>query len=348
MTATRGSRCPPDVDPAIIRAEETSLTMWVPITLAAATFQILRTARQHQLRRVLSVNEAGFVRYVYGFPLAVVASVVTFAVVGRDLPSAPWRFWPIVAVAGLAQIGGTLALLRSFDLRDFAIGTVYAKSEVIIVAVVSAVALGEALRPLGWVAAVVCMIGVAWLAAPGRAADALRLAGDPAALMGLLAALGFAVAATGIRAASTTLEPGSGTRVVAIGDDGSVSAGPLTAVSETADSWERALVTLTVMLGVQTLVNGAQIVRSQRDQLRTVAAAWRAAIPVGVLSLAGSAAWALAVTLTSAAKVRTLGQVEVVLAFLVSAVWLREHHTRSEYLASGLVVLGVVGVVLLG
>ena len=46
--------------------------MWVPITLAAATFQILRTSRQHQLRSILSVNAAGYVRYAYGFPLALI------------------------------------------------------------------------------------------------------------------------------------------------------------------------------------------------------------------------------------------------------------------------------------
>ena len=69
------------------------------------------------------------------------------------MPSDPARFWPIVAGAGAAQILGTLALLRSFDLRDFAIGTVYSKTEVILVAIVAALALGEPLRPLGWVAA---------------------------------------------------------------------------------------------------------------------------------------------------------------------------------------------------
>ncbi len=128
--------------------------MWIPITLAAATFQVLRTSRQHRLRSVLSVNGAGFVRYAYGFPLAVMVSIATFVVVGDDLPAIPGRFWPIIAGAGAAQILGTLALLRAFDLRDFAIGTVYAKTEVIQVALVSAVALGEPLAPLGWVAAV--------------------------------------------------------------------------------------------------------------------------------------------------------------------------------------------------
>lgn len=296
--------------------------MWIPITLAAATFQILRTARQHELRRTLDVIPAGFVRYVYGFPFAVIAAVVTFGLFGAELPHPPLRFWPIIAGAGIAQILGTIALLRSFRMRDFAVGTVYAKTEVILVAVVSAIALGEPLSPLGWICAVVVVAGVAWLAAPDKITDVLRLAGDPAAFMGVLAALGFALAASGIRAASNSL-----------GD---------------APTWNRALLTLTVMLGIQTLVNGVQLLATDRAGFRAVGSNWRLALPVGILSIAGSACWAVAVTLTTATAVRTLGQVELVLAFAVSAFWLREEHVRAEYLASAVVLTGVIGVVLAG
>jgi drug/metabolite transporter (DMT)-like permease len=295
--------------------------MWIPITLAAATFQILRTSRQHQLRSVLSVNGAGFVRYAYGFPLALIVAVITFGVVGATIPEIPGRFWPIITGAGIVQILGTVALLRAFDLRDFAIGTVYAKTEVILVAVVSAVALGEPLEPLGWVAAVVCMAGVAWLAAPDRLRDILGSARDPAALMGVAAAACFATAAVGIRAASTSME------------------GP---------TWNRALLTLTVMLGIQTLVNASQLAVTDRAELTNVGRAWRSALPVGVLSLCGSIGWAVAVTLANAAKVRTLGQVEIVIAFAISAWVLHEQHSRAEYTASALVLVGVVGVVAFG
>lgn len=296
--------------------------MWVPITLAAATFQILRTSRQHRLRAELSVNGAGFVRYAYAFPLASIVAFATFTLAGESMPPVPARFWLIIAGAGAAQILGTLALLRAFDLRDFAIGTVYSKTEVILVAVVAALALGEPLRPLGWVAAAVCMIGVGWLAAPDRLRDVLSQATDPAALMGILAGVGFAVAAVGIRGASNSL-----------GD------GP---------TWNRALLTLTVMLGIQVVINGGQLLATDRAEARRVVVVWRAALPVGVLSLCGTICWAVAVTLTNAAKVRALGQVELVIAFAISVWWLHERHTRAEYAASGLVLAGVVGVIALG
>jgi drug/metabolite transporter (DMT)-like permease len=296
--------------------------MWIPITLAAATFQILRTSRQHQLRSVLPTNAAGFVRYLYGAPLALGLSLATFGVAAREIPAVPARFWLIVAAAGVAQILGTLALLRSFQIRDFAVGTVYAKTEVIQVAIIGAVVLGEALRPLGWVGAVACTVGVAWLAGRGSFTSLLRRAGDPAALLGIAAGGLFGAAAVGIRASSQTL-----------GD---------------APPWDRALLTLTAMLVIQTLVNGAYLATTDRPALFDTVRHWRMALPVGVLSLAGSTGWALAVTLENAAKVRTLGQVELLIAFAISHVTLGERHTRSEYAASAVVLAGVLTVVLLG
>lgn len=295
---------------------------WIPVTLAAATFQVLRTSRQHGLASLLSPVGAGFVRYLYGAPLALVAAGLWFGPAGRHLPAVPGRFWPIVVVAGLAQIAGTVALLRSFRARDFALGTVYAKTEVIQVALVGAVALGEPLRPLGWVAAVACTIGVAWLAGHGRLSSLLRRAGDPAAVLGIAAGGLFGAAAVGIRAASTSLGEGP--------------------------ALDRALVTLAAMLAIQAAVNGAWLLITDRRELVATVRAWRPALPVGVLSLAGSIGWALAVTLENAAKVRTLGQVELLLAFVLSHRRHGDSHTRAELAASALVLAGVAGVVILG
>ena len=166
------------------------------------------------------------------------------------------------------------------------------------------------------------MVGVAWLAARGDLRSALHNSLDPAAWMGIAAAAGFALAAIGIRAASTSL-----------GD---------------ASAWSRAILTLTVMLGIQTVLNGAQLAVIDKPAMVAVAHHWRAALPVGILSICGSTGWAVAVTLTSATKVRTLGQVELVMAFAISALWLHERHKPQEYAASALVLIGVVGVVALG
>ena len=296
--------------------------MWIIITLGAATFQILRTARQHELRSVLSTGAAGFVRYAYGLPLALVLSAAVFGMLGRELPGVPGAFWPALLIGAVSQILGTVALLQAFKVRDFAVGTVYSKSEVLIVAAIGALGIEPALRWAGWLGAVLVTVGVAWLASKGSLSSLLRRAGDPAALLGIAAGACFAGAALGIRAASRALTD--------------------------APAFDRAVFTLTALLAVQATINGAWFLATEPAELSRTARAWRPALPVGLFSLLGSIGWAWAFTLESAAKVRTLGQVELIIAFAVAHVSLGERHSRADYLASGLVLVGVTIVTVWG
>lgn len=296
--------------------------LWIPITLCAATFQILRTSRQHQLRTQLSPAAAGFVRFLYGAPFALALGAVWFGLLPHHLPGVPARFWIHAALAGVSQIAATNALLRAFRERDFAVGTVYSKSEVIAVAIAGAVGLGEPLALPGWLGALLVTIGVAWLASKGSLASLLRRAGDPAALMGLLAGAGFALASVFIRAASKSMGE--------------------------APAFDRALVTLMAMLTIQTIANSAAFAIVDRRELPNALRAWRPAVWVGLFSVLGSMGWAWALTLENAAKVRTLGQVELIMAFAIAHVTLGDRHTRHDYAASALVLAGVVVVTVLG
>ena len=299
--------------------------MWILITVAAAAFQTGRTALQHRLRALLSVGGAGFVRYVYGAPIAI-AAVGLIAATGHSLPIPPWRFWPIIAAAGAAQIVATICLIKAFDASDFAIGTVYSKTEVVQTAFFSYVLLGEPLRPLGWLATVTCFGGIALLAggAQSRPPDAKAASTrfGPAVRFGLAAGGLFGLTAIGIRAASLSLAPNP----------------PLV----------RALLTLAVMNSMQTVMHGCYLARRQPKQIGLALRHWRSSGVVGVLSVCGSACWALAFTLQNASKVRTLGQVELLFTFGVSHFVFHARHSRRQYAATGLVLASVVAVVAFG
>ncbi|MEZ5375733.1 MAG: EamA family transporter [Acidimicrobiales bacterium] len=293
--------------------------MWIVITLAATVFQILRTSEQHRLRSVLSVTEAGSVRYLYALPFALAGLGIT-SLTWDAAPTVHSRFVPIVIAAGVCQILGTICLLQSFRVRDFAVGTVYSKGEVILVAIASAVLIHEVPSPLGWVGVVVVFIGIVWLASqrvadPGEAFTRL----DPAALLGLAAGGLFALTSIGIRSASRAIDGGS--------------------------DFEHALITLAGMLSSQVVINGLGLAVAPNESLVRVLKAWRAALPVGVLSLGGSASWAWAIAIEGPTKVRTLGQVELVLAFAIGIVVHHERHHLREYLASAMILAGIVGIV---
>ena len=95
-------------------------------------------------------------------------------------------------------------------------------------------------------------------------------------------------------------------------------------------------------------VHGGYLAVRDPQQIKLGLVHWRSSAIVGVLSVCGSAGWALALALENAAKVRTLGQVELLFALAVSAWFLHERHQRAEYVASALVVVGVVTVILAG
>jgi drug/metabolite transporter (DMT)-like permease len=294
--------------------------MWIPVTIVAAGLQTARTALQHRLRALLSVSGAGFVRYVYGAPLSLLAVLVAWTA-GASMPGFEPGFWPLVTLAGLAQILGTVCLIRAFDARDFAIGTVFAKTEVVQVAILSWILLGEPLDIAGWIGAAVCMVGVALLASKGERITWASIR-QPAARYGLAAGGLLGLAAICIRGATKTLDGG--------------------------DVVVRALLTLAVMNTIQTIVHGGYLAWRERPQLRLAFVHWRSSAVVGVLSVVGSAGWAIALALENAAKVRTLGQIELLFTFFVSHRLLGERHARGELVASALVMGGVLAVVTLG
>ncbi len=300
------------------------MAIWIPITFGAAFFQTARTATQQRLRALLSVSAAGFVRYAYGAPLALSAVAAMLATSRYELPAIPTQFWFIVAAAGSAQIFGTVCLIRSFDARDFAIGTVYSKTEVVLIAVFSMVLLREPLRGPGWIGVFLCFVGVVLLAAKdGSATTILKRFDDRSAKFAITAGALFGLAAVGIRAASKELG----------GENPAVL---------------RALITLAVMNSMQTVLHGGYLFLRERDQLVKSFRVWRSSSIVGVLSVCGSACWAIAMTLQNAARVRTVGQIEILFTFVVAHFWLKERHSTREYLASGLILVAVVVVLVYG
>ncbi|QQS12882.1 MAG: EamA family transporter [Rhodospirillales bacterium] len=300
------------------------MELWIPITVAAALFQCVRTAFQQKLKALLSTNGANFVRYVYGAPVSIAMLVLLLTVGGRALPEWDWIFVGWAALGGVAQIVATSLLIYTFELRNFAVGTAYAKTETVQVALVSSLFLAEPIGALAWAGIVISLVGVLVLSVKGDTKGLRNIVlgwTQKAALVGIAAGAIFGVAAISIRQGALHLPSG--------------------------DFMIRAIFTLALMNTLQTLIMGAWLAAREPEQFRKVAVTWRSSGAVGLLSVAGSAGWAMAMALQSAALVRALGQIELVFTFVASRYMLNERPTMGEFVGSVLVVAGVV-LVLLG
>jgi drug/metabolite transporter (DMT)-like permease len=296
---------------------------WIPITVAAALFQCWRTAMQQKLRHLLSVNGAGFVRYLYGAPTALVLLLGALLATGVPLPAPNLPFLLYCIAGGLMQILATNLLIMAFGYRNFAVGTAYSKTETVQSAVVALIVLHEVLRPFAWAGIALGLCGVMTLSLAGRGlrpGDLARATVQPAALAGLSAGFLFALTTVFIKLANRALS------------------GPSLFV--------RALFVLVVMNTLQILMQGAFLAWREPNELRKAITTWRSSAWVGTLSALGSACWFTAFAMAEVALVRSVGQVEIVFTLLFSRFYLKETLKHGDIAGLALVVCGVLVIVL--
>lgn len=296
-----------------------AVELWIPITLAAAFLQNLRSALQKHLKSRLSTTGATFVRFGFGLPFAFLFLGVLHLGLRHPLPAPNAVFVAWAVLGGLAQIGATLLLVGLFSLRNFAAGTAYSRTEPAQAAVFGLAFLGDTLS-LGVVLAIlVSVAGVMLISlapAPRGWRSLPKALASRSALVGVLSGTLFGVSAVAYRAASLALG----------------GPGPLM----------QAAFTLVFVITLQTLVMLADLAWREPGELRRVWAARGTAALVGLAGASASFGWFTAMTLQNAAVVKSLAQVELLFTFAASVLVFRERIARLEVAGCVLVAAAVV------
>jgi drug/metabolite transporter (DMT)-like permease len=287
------------------------MELWIPITIAAAFVQNVRSMLQKRLTGRLSVNGATYVRFCYALPFAWL--YLAWLGTSQTLPDMTLTFLGYALAGGVGQILATACLLASFTHRNFAVGTAFSKTEVAQAAVFGLLVLGDQIGLRVGVGIGLSLIGVLLLSAGARLGEIWRL--DRAATLGLLSGAFFAAAIVSYRGAALALESG--------------------------DYLLRAGFTLAISVTLQTLIMGLYLLLREPGELSRVARAWRPALWVGLTGMFASAGWFTAVTLESAALVRALGQIELLFTFAAAVWFFKERVSRREVLGVAFVIVGI-------
>ncbi|WP_050602251.1 hypothetical protein [Ruegeria sp. 6PALISEP08] len=290
------------------------MSLWIPVTIAAASFQTVRFMLQKSLSSVkLSAVGATFARFAYSMPLAVAGLLVALHVTGASLPPLSPLFWTYAVIGGTAQILATICVVALFKQRNFAVGITFKKTEVIQTAIVGFLVLDDRVSSGALVAIVLGLAAVLLLSkTPGGDAAWWRHLTNRASQLGLGSGVLFAFSAVSYRGASLQL-----------GD---------------VDAWFRALVTLAAVVTFQFVSMGLWLLWRDRSELIAVWQTRSTGVFVGLTSLGGSFCWFWAFTLQNAAYVKALGQVELLLSLMASILVFRETITRREI--AGMTLLG--------
>jgi drug/metabolite transporter (DMT)-like permease len=287
--------------------------LWIPFTVLAAAGQSARNAMQRELTAALGTVGATHVRFLFGFPFALIFLVVVLAATGLPPPDLPAEFWPWIFLGAGTQIFATALMLAAMNDRSFVVTIVYTKTEVIQAAVFGLLFLGDPLTLPILAAIVVATAGVALMSLKGAAAA--MQGGLRPTLLGLASGAMLALSVTGYRGA-----------ILSLGHPNFVLA---------------ATYTLAIGLMLQSVMLTVYLALRDRTVLISIARAWRKSLFAGFMGSLASEFWFLAFALTSAANVRTLGLVEVLFAQAISFFIFKQATTPREAYGMALIVAGV-------
>jgi len=287
--------------------------LWAIFTLIAAAAQTVRNAMQRELTATLGTVGATHVRFLFGFPFAILFLAGVLIVTGQGWPSTPAMFWPWVVFGAVTQIAATATMLSVMGERSFVVAYAYIKTEPVQVAIFGLIFLGDHVTPMLAAAVVIATAGVILISLkPGAG----KTTTTRSTVIGLGSGALFALSAIGYRGA-----------ILSLGH-------PHFVLSATY--------TLAVGLVMQAAMLSLYLWLRDPPVLRAIARAWRPSLFAGFMGAFASEFWFLAFAIATAASVRTLALVEVLFAQAVTHFWFKQPTTPREIGGVVLVVLGVL------
>ena len=296
--------------------------IWIPITIFAALMQAVRTAGQKTLNRTMTTMGTTWARSVAGLPVLIVYLAIVLVLTGGGWPVLSGHYLFFCTAGALAQILATALLIVMLRLRNFAVGTMLVKSDIVMTALIGSVFFSEQLSGPGWLALFVVLAGVLSMLL-GRL-DPFKIVADGLSgsvsgrviCAALSCALMFAFSFLFLREA--VLEMGMKNAL-----------------------W-RAAWTVVIVNALQSAGLGLWIHFRERQTFEQLRPNWHVIGFIGLTSALGSIGWFTAFALQNASYVRAVGQIEVVFALLLSWLWFREKITAMELTGIILTLVGVV------
>ncbi|ETX09725.1 multidrug transporter [Marinomonas ushuaiensis DSM 15871] len=290
--------------------------MWIFITLFAAACQSVRTAYQNTLARDAGLLHATMSRSLYGLPLVSLYLLACYFIFGWVSLPDNGVFWFAASICSIAQIMATYLMLRVFQSGSFALGTLLAKTEAVLAALIGLPLLHYTLTLGSWIGVALGVLGALVMSIKW---NNLKLAHkDTSLIFGLGSGLCFAITSVSASMASHAL---NGSIITSAG------------------------VTLWYVLALQSIILcGIQIFKS-RDALAPFRQSLGLSMKVGALSSLGSIAWFTGFALVNPALVKTLGQLEILGTLYYSKRRFAESISKQQWVGGAMILFSVILIV---
>jgi drug/metabolite transporter (DMT)-like permease len=300
--------------------------LWIGLAVMAALLQAVRTAAQKTLNQSMSTLGTTYVRSVFGLPVMIGYLAIVLWIGGGGWPPASIRFQLYTLLGAVAQVLATALLIRMFRLKNFAVGTMLTKVDIVMTALIGMVLFSERVSSNGFLALLVVLAGVIVMSigktglkaiAAGQNGGFRAALTSEATQVALGCALLFTLSYLFLREATLA--------IAAYGDA----------------AWRGAW-TVVLATAMQVVFLGLWLAAREPATFRAIRPNLALSTFVGLTSAIGSIGWFTAFAMQNASYVRAVGQIEVVFTLLISSLYFREKIRPLEYAGIVLTVAGVL------
>ena len=292
------------------------IEIWIPITIIAAFSQNLRSIFQKKLQNKLSNIGATYVRFVYGLPFVIIYFLIVNNFSDDYLPinKTNLEFMLYCIIGGVSQIIATFLLLKIFMTSNFAVATVYSKTEPIQAAFLGFILLNEMITFIGFIGILIGLVGI--IITSLNKVNKEHSFFSNTVLLGLLSGSLFGLSAVMFRGASHSLY--------------------------TYNFVLSSAFTLLVTISIQTIILTFYLYFTDIKQFYLILVNWKQSIIVGLFGAIASLCWFYAMSIQNVAYVRALGQIELIFTIFASIFYFKEKFKFTELLGIVITLIGIL------
>ena len=290
---------------------------WIIFTILATILQSFRNLEQKSLNKRLDALTVSWSRFIIPLPFAIIVAVSSFYQLDSE-------FIFYCFVTGLFQIAGNIFLLQTFKTRNFSIGIAFSKTEVLQSYLIGLLFFNTLISTSDLISILVATIGVILISGNFTAGykNLAKSFYNQSSLYGLLTGLSFSISAFNLKFASEKLHilqySPSKTAIMVL-------------------MWVicfQNIFFVIVKFCQRTLIKDLKSMISLENKYTF--------LKTSILSFCGSFCWFIAYGLGEVVYVKAVGQIEIVIAILISFLLLKEKLKKIEIIGITLTSSGIL------
>ena len=292
---------------------------WIFLTLGAITFQTMRNLEQRKLVKKIDPLTASWARFILPFPLSIIVIFFT-------LNNFSYNLSKFILVNSIFQMLGSIFLVKAMQYRNYSIAITLGKTETIQALFVGLLFYNIKITPIEIIFIFIAFIGVILMSEIKFNKNKLNPVTNPANFFGIFSATCFAITSFNLKNACDVL--------IELGYNNIIAA---TLVLLYTIFWQN-IFFIAIKFKQKTLKNSIKSLISS-DNINSFLIA-------SSLSFIGSIFWYSAYSYGEVIHVKMVGQLEIIIALIISCFFLKERHSIKNFIGIFLVLFSILVIII--